>query len=224
MATVVFDLDGTLADTSVDLLAAANAVFRDWGHGDVLSPARADDRGTAMKGGRAMLRLGLARVRGEVDEALVELGYQPLLDAYAGRLSAETRLFPGAHAALERLRAGGHVIAVCTNKPVTLAEALLADLGVRDLFAALVGAGTLPVRKPDPAPLLETVVRAGGVLAQTVLIGDTVTDRDTARAAGTRCLLVTFGPDGQAVAGLEPDGLLHHFDQTEDSLAALGLV
>ncbi|MBE3640104.1 HAD hydrolase-like protein [Mangrovicoccus algicola] len=223
MATVVFDLDGTLADTSGDLLAAANAVFRDWGYGNVLDPAVAGDRGAAMKGGRAMLRLGLGRLYGTADEARVDAGYAPLLDAYAQALSVETRLFPGAGAAIERLLAAGHRTAICTNKPEGLAEALMRDLGVRGLFGALVGADTLPVRKPDPKPLFEAVGRAGGNAGAAVLLGDTVTDRDCARNASIPCALVTFGPDGHDVAALHPEALIHHYDELDACLAGLGL-
>ncbi len=224
MATVVFDLDGTLADTSGDLLAAANAVFRLWGYGDVLDPGAQRDRSTAMKGGRAMLRLGLERLQGAADEARVDAGYGPLLEAYGAALSAQTRLFPGAEAAIGQLLQDGHRTAVCTNKPEGLAEALLQELGVRDLFGALVGADTLPVRKPDPAPLHAAVARAGGGGEPVVLIGDTVTDRDCARNAGVACVLVTFGPDGKAVASLEPDALLGHYDGLQTCLSGLNLL
>lgn len=224
MATVVFDLDGTLADTSGDLLAAANAVFRGWGYGDVLCPDRMSDRSTAMKGGRAMLRLGLDRIYGSVDEARVDAGYQPLLTAYGTSIAAETRMFPGAEAAVERLLRSGHKTAVCTNKPEGLAETLLGELGVRDLFGALIGADTLPVRKPDPAPLRAAVEQAGGEIAKAVLIGDTITDRDTARAAKVPCVLVTFGPDGHDVASLEPDAMIDHYDGLQPCLGDLGLL
>lgn len=223
MATVVFDLDGTLADTSGDLLNAANVVFRSWCMGDVLDREAQGDRSTAMKGGRAMLRLGLGRVTGGVDEARVDEGYPVLLAAYGEALAHETQMFPGAEAAVRRLLAAGHVTAVCTNKPEALAEELLQQLAVRDLFGSLIGADTLPVRKPDPEPLVEAVTRAGGDMARTVLFGDTITDRSTARNAGVLSALVTFGPDGDAVAELEPEALLHHYDDIEACLASLGL-
>lgn len=223
VVTVVFDLDGTLADTSGDLLAAANAVFRDWGHGDVLNHAHQEDRSVAMKGARAMLRHGLARL-GSLDETRVDEGYGPLVEAYGAALSLHTQMFPGAVAAVERLRVAGLPVAVCTNKPEGLAEALLRDLGVRDLFGALVGADTLPVRKPDPAPLFEAVERAGGDRNRAVMIGDTVTDRDCARNAGVPCALVTFGPDGAAVSELEPEALLDHYDDLDACLGRLGLL
>ena len=79
----------------------------------------------------------------------------------------------------------------------------------------------MPVRKPDPAPYVEAVRRAGGDVARSVLIGDTVTDRDTARAAGVPVVLVTFGPSGGAVAEMQPDALLDHFDALAGVLAGL---
>ena len=86
-------------------------------------------------------------------------------------------------------------------------------MGIRGLFASLVGADTLPVRKPDPAPYLLSVEQAGGRVAQSILIGDTETDYRTARAAGVPVVLVTFGPEGSDVARFGPDALIGHFDE-----------
>jgi phosphoglycolate phosphatase len=158
MRTVVFDLDGTLADTSADLLAAANACFRDLGYGDMLTPA---DTLTAFHGGRAMLRLGFSRL-GAVSEAMIDAQYPRLLVAYAEGIDTHTRLYPGAIAAVEALRGRGFATAICTNKPEGLAETLVGRLGIRPLFDALIGADTLPTRKPDVAPYAASVERAGG--------------------------------------------------------------
>jgi phosphoglycolate phosphatase len=208
MKTVVFDLDGTLADTSADLLAAANACFRSLGHGDVLD---AGDALTAFHGGRAMLRLGFSRL-GTGTEADVDAQYPVLLRAYADAIDVHTRLYPGAVAAVEALRRNGFAVSICTNKPEGLAEELTRRLGIRDLFGALVGADTLPTRKPDAAPYRAAVTRAGGDVARSMLIGDTDTDRKTGLAVGVPVALVTFGPEGQGVARLNPEALLDHFD------------
>jgi phosphoglycolate phosphatase len=138
-----------------------------------------------------------------------------LLDAYRDGIAVQTRMYPGAVAAVERLRARGDRVGICTNKPDDLAEALLRALGVRDLFGAMVGARTLPVAKPDPAPLRLAVERAGGDIGRAVLVGDTITDRRTGAAAGIPVVLVTFGPLGQSIAALEPEGLLDHYDGLE---------
>jgi len=210
MRTVIFDLDGTLADTSADLIAAANAAMEALGHAPQLVAGR--DDATAFRGGRAMLTLSLERLGLDRPEAEVDRGYPILLRAYSDALDVHTALYPGAVAAVEALRADGVAVGVCTNKPEGLAETLLQRLGVRDLFGSLVGADTLPTRKPDPAPYLASVERAGGAVARSLLVGDTITDRETARAAGVPSVLVTFGPLGRDVAALEPEALLDHFD------------
>ncbi|WP_408593462.1 HAD-IA family hydrolase [Paracoccus marcusii] len=211
--TVVFDLDGTLADTSGDLVAAANACFRARGLGDLLDPVA--DALIAFHGGRAMLRAGYGRMS---DDTLLPPGaededFDSLLSHYGAAIAVHTRLYPGVEAALDRLTADGHRLAVCTNKPEALAETLLRELGIRDRFGAMIGADTLPVRKPDPRPYQAAVEGAGGTVARSFLVGDTETDRKTAAAAGVRVALVSFGPEGEAISRLAPEVLLAHFDQ-----------
>ncbi|MBU3028774.1 HAD-IA family hydrolase [Paracoccus marinaquae] len=214
--TVVFDLDGTLADTSADLIAAANACFEARGLGALLDPVA--DALTAFHGGRAMLRAGYARIGSDIllPPGAEDQDYPRLLDHYGRNIARHTRLYPGAGAALSALSADGFRLAVCTNKPEALAEILLRELGVRDAFAALVGADTLPVRKPDPRPYRAAVEAAGGEVAASFLLGDTETDRRTATAAGVRVALVGFGPEGEAIARLAPDALIGHFDELPD--------
>jgi len=217
LRTVVFDLDGTLADTSADLLAAANACFRALGHQDQLGP---DDSLTAFHGGRAMLRLGFSRI-GRGDEADVDAQYPVLLRAYEASIDVHTRLYPGAAASAEALKSAGFALSICTNKPSGLAETLTRRLGIRDLFDSLIGADSLPTRKPDAAPYVAAVTRAGGSVNRSILIGDTETDRMTGRAAGVPVVLVAFGPEGRGIARLAPDALLDHFDDLPDLAARL---
>ena len=219
MKTVVFDLDGTLADTSGDLIAAANACFRDMGEGDVLDAK--SDAGTALKGGRAMLRLGMERLGRADDAETIDRYYPMLLEAYGREIDTHTVLYPGAMEAVEALKAAGYRVAICTNKPEGLAHTLLTKLGVRDAFGAMVGADTLAIRKPDPEHLFETARRAGGDPALCLLVGDTNTDRETARAAGVPCVLVSFGPSGDDMAALGPEALLDHYDDLPDIVTRL---
>lgn len=210
--TVVFDLDGTLADTSADLIAAGNACFIDRGLGPLLDPER--DALVAFRGGRAILQAGFARIPADtiLPPGAVEEDYPRLIAHYSRAIAHHTRLYPGVEDALDRLAADGHRLAVCTNKPAALAETLLAELGIRDRFAAMIGADTLPVRKPDPRPYVAAVAGAGGQIAQSFLIGDTDTDLRTARAAGVRVALVSFGPEGEGLVRLAPDAMLTHYD------------
>ena len=219
MKTVIFDLDGTLADTSGDLIAAANACFREMGRGEVLDPVA--DVSTAFRGGRAMLKLGLERIAHADVTGQVEHWYPYLLTAYEGAIDRYTTLYPGAMEAVGALSGAGYKVGICTNKPEKLAEILLARLGIRDAFASMIGADTLSTRKPDAAPLREAVLRAGGDPVQSLIVGDTVTDRKTAGALGVPCILVTFGPDGQAVKELEPEGTIGHFDDLQAEVARL---
>lgn len=210
--TVVFDLDGTLADTSADLIAAANACFQSRGLGQMLDPVA--DALIAFHGGRAMLRAGYARLPADtlLPPGAEEEDYPRLLNHYGSAIATHTRLYPGALAALDRLARDGHLLAVCTNKPAALAEVLLRELGIRDRFAAMIGADTLPVRKPDPRPYRAAVEGAGGTVARSFLVGDTETDRKTASAAGVPVALVAFGPEGEGLARLAPEAMLAHFD------------
>lgn len=157
-----------------------------------------------------MLRLGFSRL-GQGGEAEVDAQYPVLLAAYEDGIDRETRLYPGAIAAVEALKSAGYATGICTNKPERLAEVLMTRLGVRGLFGSLIGADTLPVRKPDPAPYRLSVERAGGRIENSILIGDTDTDRQTGRAAGVPVALVTFGPAGRDVAGLAPEALIDDF-------------
>ncbi|TPE48554.1 HAD-IA family hydrolase [Amaricoccus solimangrovi] len=219
MRVAVFDLDGTLADTAADLIAAANGALAELGVAARLD-ARAH-RATAFAGGRAMLRAGLAAEGIEMPEEQVERGFPRLLVHYEAAIAARTRLYPGVEAALDALAARGWTLAICTNKPVALAELLLVKLGVRDRFAAVLGADSLSVRKPDPLHLTETVLRAGGAPERAVLIGDTVTDREAARAAEVPCVLVAFGPEGPGIARLAPAAMIADYAELPDLLERL---
>ncbi len=210
MKTVVFDLDGTLADTSGDLIAAANCCFRTLGLGDLLDPAQ--DAGVALRGGRAMLRLGFSR-SGTHGEGEVEAQYPKLIEAYSSDLDTHTFLYEGAIDAINALKLDGYIVAICTNKPFAQAEELMRRLGVRDLFDALLGADSLTVRKPDPEHLVETARRAGGDPNQMLLVGDSDTDRNTAANAGVPSILVSFGPSGEDMAALKPEALMDHYSE-----------
>lgn len=209
---VVFDLDGTLADTAPDLAVALDHTLAALGRPPVPPPSV---RHLIGHGGRALLRRGLA-ASGEAPEELVELGYPIFLEHYAAHICDGTRPFPGIGQALDDIEKRGAALAVCTNKSEALTMKLLAALGWRDRFAALVGGDTLPVRKPDPAPLLEAIARAGG--GRAVLVGDSIVDAETARAAGVPFVAVGFGFSDRPVEALGADAVIQDYGELMDTL------
>jgi len=219
MLTAVFDLDGTLADTSADLIEGANRALADLGVSGRLNPK--SDAGVSGRGGLAMLRLGLERSGEKLADEALQAVWREFIRHYEAVIADASRFFPGAAEALDALRADGWRLAICTNKPERLARRLLEDLGELSRFDALVGADTLPVRKPDPAPFFEAVARAGGTAERAIMIGDTVTDRRTAEAAGAPCVLVDFGTSADDVRALGAEAVIEDYAQLRPALERL---
>ena len=170
-------------------------------------------------GARSLIRRGLA-VTGEADEALVERGFPFYLEYYSANICRGTRLYPGADAALEALAARGVALAICSNKLEELSLELLDALGWSGRFRAVVGGDTLSTRKPDPAMLREAVARAGG--GRAAFVGDSITDADTARAAGLPFVAVGFGYADRPADQFGADALIHGFEQLVPALERLG--
>lgn len=206
--SAIFDLDGTLVDTAEDLIAAMNAVAPRL---DLppLDPAEA--RAAAGRGGRGLMRHAAAKAGREITDDQVLAAYPAFLDAYEARIDATSRYFPGAEEAVEALLSAGWRVAICTNKPERLARLLIERLGGGARFHALLGADSLPVRKPDPRHVLVTIERAGGAPGRAVMIGDTETDLNAARAAGVPCALFSGGFSTTPLAELAPEAIFDRF-------------
>ncbi len=207
---LVFDLDGTLADTAPDLIATLNMLLAREGLA-AIKPAAA--RSLVGAGARALIERGFAchdaTLTGDRAEALT----RDFLLHYEAHIADESRLFPGAEAALERFAQAGFRLAVCTNKPEPLARLLLQKLGAADRFAAICGRGTFPMHKPDPETFRLTVGAAGGDPRRAVMVGDSKTDIDTAKNARAPVVAVDFGYTDIPVAALKPDRIVSHFDE-----------
>lgn len=204
----VFDLDGTLADTASDLIHVLNVVMAREGLPGV--PAE-EARDMISAGSRALVARGFEIAGRELTPAHAEELFAVFLDLYADRLCVDTRLFPGVEDALDRLEASGFRLAVCTNKLEMPACRLLDLLGIGSRFAAICGRDTFPWYKPDPRHLTLTIEAAGGDLARAVMIGDSKTDIDTAKAAGVPVVAVPFGYTEIPVADLAPDAIATSF-------------
>lgn len=215
---LVFDLDGTLADTADDLIRTLNLLLERDGHAPL--PAAAA-RSLVGAGGRALIQRGYAVNGAALAAERLERLFRDFLASYRERIADETRLFPGAATALERFAEAGYRLAVCTNKPEDLSALLLEKLGVADRFAAICGRETFPFSKPDPRALTLTIEKARGDLGRAVMIGDSKTDIDTARGAGVPVVAVDFGYTETPVAAFAPDRVISHFDDLWEAVAAL---
>jgi len=216
---LIFDLDGTLADTAPDLLGATNAVLAARGR-PLLDLAHL--RHMVGFGARALIAQAMEASGTPVTEdqmpALVEI----FLDHYRAHIADGTRLFPGVPETLAALKARGARLGVLTNKPQELTDRLLPLLGLDGLFAAVYGAGRKPYTKPDPRIFHEVVTDCGG--ASGTMIGDSITDLNTARAAGAPCILFSYGFTPVPAAELGADLVLDDFAALPEALKRLKLL
>ena len=213
---VVFDLDGTLADTALDLAAALNHTLGEMGRPPI--PA-AEVRRMVGHGVRALVQKALAAT-GETSEALIDQGFPIFLYYYERHIADHSTAYDGVDAALDALDTLGVKLAICTNKLEALTLDLVEALGWRGRFAAIVGGDTLPQRKPDPAPIHEAIRRAGG--GRAAFVGDSISDTDAARAAGVPCVALTFGFSDRPADQLGATALIDHWDQLLPTLERIG--
>jgi phosphoglycolate phosphatase len=141
------------------------------------------------------------------------------IDSYTKGIPGKSRPYPGVLDAIARFEASGFLLAICTNKYEANALALIEALGLTKHFAANCGQDTFPFRKPDPRHLLETIKRAGGDPAKALMVGDSQTDIDTAKAAGIPVAAVDFGYTDRHVREFEPSVVISHFDELTLDLA-----
>jgi phosphoglycolate phosphatase len=213
---IAFDLDGTLIESRRDLADAANDLVQERG-GAPLSVEAV----TRMVGEGARVLVARALTAAGLDDDPAAL--PRFLELYDRRLLNHTRLYDGIVDALKRAREGARV-ALLTNKPIDPTEKILRGLGVRELFDDVIGGdGPFP-RKPDPASLQALMTGAGASPADSLLVGDSAVDLETARRASVRCCIVTYGfgvrrdlvegadwivDDGAALSGVMEQFLQH---------------
>jgi phosphoglycolate phosphatase len=207
---VVFDLDGTLADTAFDLVATLNVVLGQEG----IPPLPVHEAGDMISaGGRGLLHRGFEAARREPTPDLIEALYARFLAYYGENLCVETRLYPGVVAALDRLKADGFKLAICTNKIEAHSVKLLSALGIVERFAAICGRDTFPWFKPDARHLTHAIARAGGDPRRAVMVGDSYSDVAAAKAAGIPVVAVSFGYPDRPIREHGPNVVIDHFDE-----------
>jgi 2-phosphoglycolate phosphatase len=187
LRTVLFDLDGTLADTAPDLARALNTLLAEKGRA-ALPYDRI--RQEASYGGKALVHLGFG-----LDPEDPEFGHlrKRFLDLYADDICVDTRLFEGMDTVLEAITEANMNWGIVTNKPAFLTDPLVAKLGLAAKAAAVVSGDTTANSKPHPEPLLYACERAGSLPQQCLYVGDAQRDIEAGQRAGMKTLVATFG-------------------------------
>ena len=216
--TVVFDLDGTLVDTAPDLISALNYVLDREGMPPVPLHSARNMIGAGV---RKLIERGLELEGREASPSDITRLTDDFVAYYAEHIADGSRPFEGLETALDDLLARGYRFAVCTNKLEWLSKLLLDRLGLSARFAAICGADTFGVSKPDPAILRQTVARAGGDIASAIMVGDAGTDIGVARRAAIPVIGVSFGYSDVPIADLKPDRLIHHMNELPSAVESL---
>lgn len=217
-AVIAFDLDGTLVDTAPDLVGTLNVLL---GQEGLPALPLGEARPFIGRGARWLIERGFEAAGQHLHPARVQPLFERFIAHYQDHIADESRPFPGCVAALDALKARGAKLAVCTNKLTGLSETLLSALGIEDRFEAVIGADSAPAIKPDPRHLQAAVDAVGGDIGRTILVGDAATDAGAARAAKAGLILVSFGYTEIAAADLNPDILIHSFDELPDACVRL---
>ena len=215
---VVFDLDGTLVDTAPDLTNALNFILAREGLAPVPLHAARNMIGA---GARKLLERGLELEGRTVSLAELDRLTDDFINHYAEHIADASRPFDGLEAALDDLESSGYRFAVCTNKLEWLSKRLLDRLNLSPRFAAICGADTFGVSKPDPAILRQTIARAGGELSSAIMVGDAGPDVGVARRAGIPVICVSFGYTEVPVADLKPDRVIDHMRELRGAIESL---
>lgn len=216
--TIVFDLDGTLVDTAPDLVDTLNTIFTREG----FKPLAYEDARNLIGGGaRAMIARRLQAEGRTLAPEKADRLFIDFIAHYSEHLADRSRPFPGLAGALDVLAERGCQFAVCTNKLEALSVRLLDKLKLANRFVAICGQDTFGIQKPDPEILRRTVSAAGGKMENAVMIGDSITDINTARAAGVPVIAVDFGYSERPIAEFSPDRVIGHFAELPRSISTV---
>jgi phosphoglycolate phosphatase len=196
---VIFDLDGTLADSKLDLVHSVNAA-----RGLLDLPPISDELVSSYVGNGAPVLMRRA-LGPEASEADVQRGLEFFLSYYRAHMLDNTRLYPGVKDALDRLREAGTKMAVLTNKPVRFSRSIVEGLGLAQHFFQVYGGNSFEQKKPDPIGI-EMLLRESGLARErTIMVGDSGVDVQTARNARVQACGVSYGFQPEAFVEYPPD-------------------
>jgi phosphoglycolate phosphatase len=208
--TVIFDLDGTLVDSAVDLMGTLNFILKREG-----APALPVESARSLlgAGARALLERGFAVDGRVIEQARMDVLYRDFLDYYADHLADATVPFDGVRDALDVLKSRGCVLGICTNKVTQHSIRLLDALGLSSYFSAICGRDAFAWFKPDARHLTMTAQAAGGDEKTAIMVGDSKTDIATAIHAGLPSVCVDFGYTDIPARDLGATVVISHFNE-----------
>ena len=207
MQLLIFDLDGTLIDSRLDLASAVNATRVHMGMEEL-----ANEKVYSYVGNGAPVLIRRA-MGDQATEAELQEALEFFLEYYRDHDLDSTTLYPGVKDALERLRTAGKKMAVLTNKPVRMSRHIVEGLGVAPCFFQVYGGNSFEFKKPNPIGI-EALMREAGVdCDQTLMVGDSYVDIQTARNAKVRSCGVTYGFAPESLADPAPDLLVDRIEQ-----------
>jgi phosphoglycolate phosphatase len=212
MDLLIFDLDGTLIDSKLDLYHSVNATREHMG-----MPPLDHERVYSYVGSGAPVLIRRALGEQATDEEVQE-GLEFFLEYYREHKLDWTVLYPGVRESLDRLRAAGKRMAVLTNKPVNMSRAIVDGLGIGAHFFRIYGGNSFEFKKPNPIGVETLLVEANVGRESALMIGDSSVDVHTARNAGIRCCGVTWGFQPETLADPAPEMLVDRIEQLVDLL------
>ncbi|MEI9977354.1 MAG: HAD-IA family hydrolase [Ignavibacteriota bacterium] len=212
MDLLIFDLDGTLVDSRLDLANAVNAMREHLGMSQLTNERVYTYVGN---GAQVLVRKSLGEQGGE---DLFQTGYAFFMEYYGAHDLDFTTLYPTVRESLDRFRDAGKRMAVLTNKPSVMTHHILEGLGVSGHFFRMFGGDSLAQRKPDPIGVEMLMQEAGVDRAHTMMVGDSSVDVATARNAGIACCGVTYGFQPESLADPAPQLLVDRMEQFADWL------
>ncbi len=215
-SALLFDLDGTLVDSLLDLRSGLNQMLSEMGRRE-LSPEEV--RLMIGDGSRALVGRALSATGSPTDAE--DASYQRFMQIYQAGLSHLTRLYPGVEETLRTLRDEGARLAICTNKPQAATVALLQQLGIAGYFDAILCGDVVPFRKPDPRHLLLALEQLRAAPKESAMIGDNENDYAAARGAGLPVILMRYGYLRVPPETLTPQMWLDRFSDLPQALGSL---
>lgn len=210
MDLLIFDLDGTLIDSKLDLAHAVNATRAHMGMGPLNIALVSSYVGD---GAPVLIRRALGP---GATEAAIQKSLQFFLEYYREHKLDNTRLYPGVRESLDRLRAAGKQLAILTNKPVAVSRSIVEGLGLGGYFFQIYGGNSFDFKKPNPIGVQKLMAEANIAPAATLMVGDSSVDVETARNAGVRACGVRYGFAPETLSDPAPDMLIDRMEQLAD--------